>query len=236
MNFNDFRNQVLTDSSSDGTWVYRGHASREWSLRSSYARLLERLSLRNDFSLDLFTGMFEDFLARASALTGARFSEFSLTQQLALAQHHGLPSPLLDWSHSPYIAAFFAASDTALDAHNLLEINVFALDVTNFPNTNAEIDLMSKDKPLHFIDTREFPWRRVAAQQGCFTLQSFGESLQVWKEERNPRLNIKTYKIDDHRENVLRELELMGITGGNLFDDLDHIASDIVRAKRVWRA
>ena len=55
-----------------------------------YPELLRRLGEYDAFSLDLTFGRFP----------GLRY--------LTYARHTGLPSPLLDWSESPYVAAFFA--------------------------------------------------------------------------------------------------------------------------------
>jgi len=45
---------------------------------------------------------------------------------MAYLRHHGFPSPLLDWTRSPYIAAYFAFSRASMDSTNRVSIYVFS--------------------------------------------------------------------------------------------------------------
>lgn len=82
-------------------FIYRGMNDAQKTLKTSLARLggpyakLERHLLRN----------FKKY-AHTNVLSGQ-----SNWNWLALAQHHGLPSRLLDWTYSPYVALHFAMND-----------------------------------------------------------------------------------------------------------------------------
>ncbi len=85
-------------------FVYRGQRSKDYSLTTSLQRLggnyyeLEHHLLRN----------FRKY-ARDTAASPAAAA--SVWDWLALAQHHGLPTRLLDWTYSPYVALHFATDD-----------------------------------------------------------------------------------------------------------------------------
>jgi hypothetical protein len=86
------------------TFVYRGVADQSWGLETSLRRLgkdymnVERPLLRS----------FRKY-AEPGSIPGD-----SIWVQLAVAQHHGLPTRLLDWTLSPRVAVHFATAKSDL--------------------------------------------------------------------------------------------------------------------------
>ena len=93
--FNDKINRIRSP------YIYRGLSKFDYQLKTSLIRLkgtyeeLEFHLLRN----------FKKYSSRPD------ISNKSDWEWLALAQHHGLPTRLLDWTYSPYVALHFATTE-----------------------------------------------------------------------------------------------------------------------------
>lgn len=101
-------------------FVYRGIDDESFSLESSFYRLKKSVTnIENHIIRNLIKYSKTELP-----------NNYSIWDFLSIAQHHGLPTRLLDWSFSPYIALHFATSDlskynrdAAIWCVNMVDVN-----------------------------------------------------------------------------------------------------------------
>jgi hypothetical protein len=97
-------------------WAFRGQADARWPLHSSLSRyLLDHRIHRDAWPIQ------EERIGRIFRRKGHLFldhipDEDDAFQWLALMQHHGAPTRLLDFTWSPFVAAFFALERATVPA------------------------------------------------------------------------------------------------------------------------
>jgi len=98
-----------------GRWAFRGQLSSKWNLHSSLDRAVEVTGKgpTSSFTTHTDRAVTEDRLLFRFKQQAHRYLQYlpddeDLISWLALMQHHGVPTRLLDWTRSPYVAAYFA--------------------------------------------------------------------------------------------------------------------------------
>lgn len=189
-------------------------------------------------------------------LVGDDFFRFSdVPHYISLAQHHGIPTRLLDWTHDPIKAAFFAAGE-ATQAEN--DIAVWAIHRPRamrvrgkpvvFPQLyEGSIDDGNNHSEMHAsIEIVRTPMREnyfLAAQSGQFT--SIRASGFDFMQRGGIRPSLETFVAESKtNETVLRKMILdkgqvpelarlltrEEMTRSQLMPTHDNIAAEVMRA------
>lgn len=133
---------------------------------------------------------------------------------LALAQHHGLATRLLDWSINPLVALYFAVESHDADEDSAVWCYQHSGASCTDPGGDAlKIKEVTTFKPPHVSN-------RIAAQGGCFTAHPEDSMYRAWPGELG-RITIPRAA----RDGLRRDLALVGITKAALFPGLDGIAA-----------
>ena len=218
--------------------VFRGQQDAAADLTTSLARLggpyaqLERHLLRN----------FRKYAHRDS-----RYGSF--WDWLAVAKHHGLPTRVLDWTHSPYVALHFATATPAAyrcDAvvwsvdyvqaarhlpaplRRILDdegSNSFTTEMVEQAATSLEeLDRLADDEDfVLFLEPPSLD-ERIVNQYALFSLMSSAEArLDEWLEAR-PGLARRIVIPAELKWEVRDKLDQANVTERVLFPGLDGIA------------
>lgn len=95
------------------SWAFRGHASADWQIWSTLSRRLQRSGVHADCWPLQEERIVRIFKRKAHLFLSQVPEDADTFQWLALMQHHGAPTRLIDFTWSPFVAAFFALDEAS---------------------------------------------------------------------------------------------------------------------------
>ena len=240
-------------------YIYRGHANADWPLQSSLERIIgskwsvEEAKKFEEYSITQFQSKFHLY-------DSENVKPDSKLAWLSIMQHYGVPTRLLDFTESPYVALYFALE--AYSPQTCADFAIFALDYSAIMDCSiAHISLNDgkfnetrssvyerQDQIFDEVVDRfayDIAWiaepkqlnARLDRQTGSFLL-SGNRSLRIQDVlDSEPYSNVTMYKFrvaHDLYTGIFALLRKMNITSKSLYGDLDGLARSIRMQMQVY--
>jgi hypothetical protein len=227
----------------------RGQAAIAWKLQPSIGRksgfwlglkLEQRLEEVDDTNVNWVEYNLLDRFRRYAHAFYKR--ELNAWENISLAQHHHLPTRLLDWTSNPLVALYFAAEaepskDGAVYAfrprfHDCPQLTMFA-DAQKIRKFEPDPLAVKGIKFLYSMMSTD----RLVAQSGAFTIQDpvvplEKQSGDKFDEDELDLVEVFKWRVPKEcKIELLRQLNRVGINHRTLFPDLEGLGTGLLRAQ-----
>jgi len=208
--------------------LFRGHGNSKWKLETTLERYTSdpfeerachKVMLRTVNAVESFTEKawnlsheHQDSKDGPHAPQGYEF--------MIYLRHHGFPSPLLDWTRSPYVAAFFAFRHKPTDGSDNVAVYSYQEDVGGAKGWR------SSEPTVFALGPHVTTHKRHHAQQSEYTIckkqisdTSFycNHEEAFAKDDRDQDILTKYVIPVSERAKVLEKLDLMNVNAYSLF-------------------
>lgn len=208
-----FRESLLgyseTDALRRSQLLFRGQADSKYSLQTTLDREFPSVDKGERVETNrLLLDAFRSELAMVDRTVGLEQDAIEL-----LGRHHGLPSPLMDWTQSPYIAAYFAFERANRDVQF---VSVWVFDRADSSVAAPDIKIIDDPELLRYN-------ARALRQRGVFIRIDSNTGVEPLEDTFSQAVFRFDIRATD-RALALADLDEMRINATELFPDVDGAA------------
>ena len=224
----EYMQLINAESDSDAATpsLFRGQ-TEDWPLLPKLARLYKQQQLKGPY-LDIERKMLDEFSRQAAIYVANNQTPWDW---LALAQHHGMATRLLDWTENPLLALWFAVKNAPKDADQGKHGVVWIFS----PPDQRYIDSSSEESPFSSTSTKILLPRhsnmRLRVQSGRFTVHHYrqedGEFIPLEKHKTYKKYLKKITIKSEAFSQIRSDLDRCGLNAGTMFPDLGGLAEHI---------
>jgi hypothetical protein len=242
--WNTYKAYIDSITLSGQSLLYRGQSNSSWGLVSTYHRLAEPGDPAIYWQV---LSLVHDYVSTWVGKTWNLANDVELAAFVGFLQHNGFPTPLLDWTRSPYAAAYFAYEGVNDLFPQSDHVAVFCFDSVRWTREWQQVyDVRDPSSHVSVLLSESRGNHKQILQQGVYTFASVrdqerhiraAEASKKQTDNGHPGYLMKVTLPVEEKPLAMRDLALMGISAMTLFPSVEglckHLRQSLFPAARI---